>query len=360
MKKFLLLFTVASAALVSCVNDESLDFTQQPKKLSFATPVMGTQSRTNVAGEICGTTYPTNENFAAFAWQYKEEDENRSVFWEGQKTWKYSGDNWSVTIDDKSYYWPKAPYKLAFSAYSPATLNGTVTYKTEDGLTVTDFSVDGTVSNQLDFMYTSIDGCTEAVYGTTGVPLKFNHALSSIVFAAIDNDDNADYEIQSIKIKGKFQIKGTFKEKSSSKWSGNPETSEVTYNPSVCESSIDTDENSVFEVPSTQAAEFTYGTSALLMIPQDVPNDATITIEYKVKPNTGAPSYVVNTDTQNGTDNPIKLKDFLIGGAASSFIEEWEVGKRYTYLIQFGGSKKIFFKPEVTNWATGNNAQISI
>lgn len=359
MRRILLVATMASVALASCVKDESLDLAQQAKKLSFEAPVMGTQSRAYVPGEISGTTYPTNENFAAFAWQYTGEDnnwwENKVSFWDDTETWVYTADtgepNWSITTNDKSYYWPKAPQKLAFSAYSPAELVGTVSYTSkDDGLTVTDFTVNGTVANQLDLMYAFKNGCTEALYGDAGVPLNFQHALSSIVFAAIDNDDNADYEIISITIKGKFQIKGTFKELATTKWSGSPESTAVTYAPNVL----------VTAVPEGQAKEFTYGTSALLMIPQDVPEDATVSIQYKVKPKTGAPEYTVNTDTQNGTENPIKLKDFLIGGTAGSIIENWAQGTRYTYLIQFGGSKKIFFDPTVTNWTTGANAQITI
>jgi hypothetical protein len=359
MRRILLVATMASVALASCVKDESVDLTQQAKKLSFATPVMGTQSRANVPGEISGTTYPTNENFAAFAWQYTGENddwwENKVSFWSDTEIWAYTADtgepNWSITTGNKSYYWPKAPQKLAFSAYSPAELAGTVSYTSkDDGLTVTDFTVDGTVANQLDLMYAFKNGCTEALNGDDGVPLNFQHALSSIVFAAIDNDDNADYEINSITIKGKFQIKGTFKELATTKWSGSPESTAVTYAPSVC----------VTKVPEDQATEFTFGTSALLMIPQAVPADATVSIVYTVKPKTGAPSYTVNTDNQNGTENPIKLKNFLIGGAAGSIIENWAQGKRYTYLIQFGGSKKIFFVPTVTNWTPGDNAQITI
>ena len=67
MKKFFLLFTLSSVALASCVNDESLDLTQQPKKLSFEAPVMGTQSRANYYGEIQGGDYPTDETFMVFA-----------------------------------------------------------------------------------------------------------------------------------------------------------------------------------------------------------------------------------------------------------------------------------------------------
>ena len=157
MKKFLLLFTVASAALASCVNDESLDPTQQPKKLGFEAPVMGTQSRAYY-GEISGGNYPTDESFKIFAKQHNgdlTDWESAENFWVGALEAIYDNgkEYWDTETD---YYWPSSDddIKLSFGAYSPATLNdgATATY-TNAGLTINNFAVNGTVAKQVDLMY---------------------------------------------------------------------------------------------------------------------------------------------------------------------------------------------------------------
>ena len=357
MKKFLLLFTVASAALASCVNDESLDPTQQPKKLGFEAPVMKTQSRA-FYGEISGTNYPNNESFMVFAKQHEGDLtnwESATNFWGDALEVKYDTTEkyWETDTD---YYWPSSDddIKLSFGAYSPAVLNtgATATY-TNTGLTVANFEVNATVAQQVDLMYSGpiLNKSYKISTDVDGVDITFKHALSSIVFSAIDADANANYTINSIKVKGKFLKKGTFCENLSAiNGSGNAGWRDVSGNNPATEYELATG----LEVPvGTSSTVITGGTSALLTIPHTaelLDDEATVTITYKVDPESGATDYVAT--------KTVKLADFKQTGGNP--ITSWEMGKRYTYQFSFGGTSKIFFKPTVTNWADGATATLTI
>lgn len=357
MKKFLLLFTVASAALASCVNDESLDPTQQSKKLSFEAPVMGTQSRAYY-GEISGGNYPIDESFKIFAKQHNgdlTDWESAENFWVDALEAIY--DNGKEYWDtDKDYYWPSSDtdIKLSFGAYSPAVLNtgATATY-TNTGLTVANFEVNATVDNQVDLMYSGpiLNKSYKISTDVDGVDITFKHALSSIVFSAIDADPNAAYTINSIKVNGKFLTKGTFCENLSAiNGSGTAGWSDVSGNNEATEYELATE----LEVPvGTSSTVITEKTSALLTIPHaanQLDPNATVTITYTVDPTSGATDYVAT--------KTVKLADFET--SAGTHITLWEMGKRYTYQFSFGGTSKIFFKPTVTTWAEGGTATLTI
>lgn len=349
MRRILLVATMASVALASCVNEESMDLTQQSKKMSFATPVMSTQSRAEVTGEIDGTTYPTDEKFVVFAKQ-SEGDltawENGSNFWgtNVQSITVQKEDNgWEHATND--YYWPKTTdnaWKLSFNAYSPAENGSASVTCTNVGLTITDFVVNSTVDQQVDLMYSGpILNRTEEQDGTNGVQVVFKHALSSVVFAAVENDAAAKYEINTIKVYGLSYDKGTFCENLTNgitvgtpSWK-NPSMNgtEVSYSPTVLTATV----------PVATATEITNGTSAILAIPQDLTADAKVEINYTVTPTNG----VARTYTKT-----IKLTDFTKDDATQ--ILSWDMATRYTYVIKFKGTQKIFFVPEVTDWTNAD------
>ena len=120
MKRILLVATMASVALASCVKDESVDLTQQAKKLSFETPVMSTQTRATNFGEI-ETTYPKNENFVVWAVRHTGNFTTwtaRSAFMSKvEVTYNSTAKGWSNSSTD--YYWPEDGDKLTFGAFSP-------------------------------------------------------------------------------------------------------------------------------------------------------------------------------------------------------------------------------------------------
>lgn len=350
MKKFLLFAAAASVALVSCVNDEKMEMTSDVQKISFDNPVMATQTRAEVTGEIYGTEYP-NEEFVVYAVQHDNDLTTWAAangFWTNDKTSpitvaQETTGKWEEK-SGKDYYWPKASdenVKLSFAAYSPADFgSGTASYGAT-GLTVDGFTVNDVVANQIDLMYAErVLNQTETSDG--GVGITFKHALSSIVFAAIDNDNAATYTIKSIKVNGDFLVTETFNETvtDGATYSSDPEWT-ATSTPATKEYAIWSGEYAVTE----EAKEFTgkkdanLPQTALLVIPQtDAPDNATVTITY-------------TRDVTDGEDNTYTVTRALnLFTNTGGTITEWGIGKRYIYTFQFGGTKKIFFKPSVDGW----------
>lgn len=339
MKKYLFMAAVVGMALTGCVNEESENLTQQQtRKISFDTPVMGIQSR---AGEIKGNTYPANESFVVYAKQYTSNFTNWSNgtdFWteEGLVASKGGNNTWETNDD---YYWPPTGYTLTFAAYSPSSVTN-ATYG-NDGLTVTDFDV----TSNVDLMYSGrVINKTSSV-GTNGVPIVFKHALSSVVFSAIDEDANASYKITALSVSGSFIKSGTFKENladngtepNNQGWSELSTAVTMTHEPSLGTGiTVAAEADPLVETPITQ------NETAWLMIPQDVDANATVTISYTVTPTNGAPYDVTN--------KTINLSDFKTEESAS--IITWAMANRYKYIIKFGGEGrvKIVFAPSVAGW----------
>lgn len=362
MKKQFILAALTSVALVGCVNDENeAVVVENGQQLVFNAPVMTTQTRANFAGEIT-SEYPTEEEFTVFCRRYQgafngwsNSTESVSYFDEKGETASHNGSYWAT---EKAHTWPLSVYNLAFAAYSPSELNeGATASYGNGGLTIDNFVTEKVSDDQYDLMYSDrVVDRNNGNNGNTAVVIKFKHALSSVVFSASKGDNlTKKYKITALKIKGSFYTTGTFKqnitetaaaegtaysETEDPKWTyANDNPGSITYTPVFAE----------FDVTTTPNI-FTGGESALLPIPQNVPEDAKLLVSF-TKTEEGMDDVVY-------TDYEIKLKDFLIDGQTP--ITEWERGHRYNYRIYFGGTPLIYFKPEVTPWEDGGVAQYTI
>ena len=354
----MLFATAVGLTLTSCVNDEETTMMGSRSVIAFDAPAMKT-SRANVHGEIIGVQYPTTENFKVFS----------KIYTNGYKGWAASeniadyfaaagddakhegGSYWSTTT---TYYWPDAGYNLAFAAYSPAELgtacNGVTNIeRTAAGFQITDFVSEPTSDDQYDLMYShTVYDRNKSNNAASAVSLKFEHALSSIVFSSQKSDEAAQYRITDLMVTGDFITKGSFNqgitpatsggaytENENPKWNTEgviPTT--VQYEPTF----------NAFNVPAASPEIFTQGTSAILAIPQEVPQSAKVQVTYE-KTSTG-------TTTTHTAE--IFLKDFkkatAEGTAVAEGIDEWERGKRYVYRIAFGKNQRIYFEPSITDW----------
>lgn len=375
MKKLLFLAALSSVALASCVSDESpsIDATPSGKAISFNAPVMYSQTKA-VAGEI-GTTYDINEAFRVYAvWTSESYTEWNATGNPAQWYMSTGGAGIKVThdpgIDDGTtgsgawapnpdYYWPKNGY-LTFAAYSPADAHGTFSYR-EDGLTITDFDVNGTASSQYDLMFSertynkqkSTDG-TNNTYD--GVDIKFNHALSSIKFKVKTKED---YGSTTIRIKEisvyNVQYKGDFKENISTENPSGLDAKDPQWTPDV---DLVAEANPYIPFSGNQivtitASDLTSGASDLILMPQEFHDGTTeknANMNLKVKYTIQSPDSGEINQVQT-----VKLADIKTDGSISS----WLIGKRYTYTLIFG-LDKIYFAPEVKDWVNVYPGDINI
>lgn len=364
MKKSLLFAGLSAIALTACVNDETFSIEQQEQQqaMRFDAPALA-QTRANVNGEISGVKYPEAENFVVFCKAYKEEFKGWTQSTEIEDYFDPNGEiaksgyNASYWATDIVHYWPEVEYNLAFAAYSPADLALTpapAVSHTEKGLQITDFKTQASADNQYDLMYTQRNyDLNKAVYANSAVPLTFRHALSSIVFSTQKSSSDVNYEITKIEIDGKFCQQADFdqnitesydgsaySENEDPTWKNLEYTGEsVKYAPTLA---------GTVDVPAASPLQFTSGTSALLLIPQEVPEEATVTVYYTKTTNPGQAS-----EKSLSTSAKIKLRDFCHNsGGVNTYVTKWEKGKRYIYRIAFGANTRIYFDPTVTDWVT--------
>ncbi|MBO5865249.1 MAG: fimbrillin family protein [Bacteroidaceae bacterium] len=362
MKKILFLAAVSAIAMTSCVNEESDLANPQKQVLKFDAPVLS-QTRANVNGEISGIKYPETEHFKVYCKAYKggfkgwNASDNVSDYFDANGEVAKSGlavgagKYWATDI---VHYWPEVDYNLAFAAYSPAEFSSApsaVVSHTEKGLQIKNFVTAANSDEQFDLMYTLRKyDLNKVAYANAAVPLAFQHALSSIVFSSQKSSSDVNYKITKIEVKGLFceqadfnqnvtesYTAGVYSETEAPVWENKVAASGVvTYTPGFTE----------FSVPVEAPAQFTSGESALLLIPQDVPAEATVTVYYTKITNPGLPS-----EKTLETSATIKLKDFCYNNDGTNhYVNTWERGKRYVYRIAFGQNTRIYFEPSITDW----------
>lgn len=342
MKKFMLFAAMASVVLTSCVNEDMEVMESASKKaISFDMPVM---KPTRAAGEIDGTTYPTDETFKVFCKSYTgtyaDWTAYNDYFDAAGEDVAYNGSKWSTAT---VHYWPELGNKLAFAAYSPAAASAHGTFaQTQTGLTITGFSTRDNVADQYDLMYTPRVIDLDKNSAGTDVPLAFNHALTSVVFKATKTDADATYTIKSLSVNGEVSTTGNFNQNipnaaatdGTASWTNLAAATDKTYS-ILADKTIDVAQGgtNLTGVGSTAGAS-----TALLLIPQGVDADATVTITY---------TKTIGGNSLDATAT-IKLVDFLDGTAAP--VTTWAMGHRYIYNITFGANKPIYFNPTVTDW----------
>lgn len=363
MKKNFLFAALASVVLVGCTSDDSVEQALETRKIKFDNPVMNISATKapGFFGEITGSTYPEAESFMVYSRVYKGTFNgwNNSTgiinFWDNaQEASKSATAYWETS---GSHYWPNDPYKLVFASYSPSSIltdgDATSISYDETGIKITGFKTQDVSDKQYDLMYSSRNTDCDKSNCLDGVPVKFNHALSSIVFGAMENVAGKEYKIKELKLIGDFITQGDFAEKitetfatgstvysevSNPAWSNFGTASTKTYTPSFDE-----------VIVTSEANLFTSGKSAILPIPQNSPAGAYILLTYEVKQDGSILEY---------EDKKIYLSDFKDG--SGNPITKWEIGKRYLYIINFGGTSKIYFKPTVTDWVEGGMVQVKI
>ena len=406
MKKSLVLMAMAGVALASCVN-EIADVQQQQVqkvKITFDSPVLydnGSGSRATVFGEIgphtVGTntyTYPTAESFKIFAILYEGNypgwatNTTKAEFDGNSLVYDSNVDGWAPKQDGRYYYWPDNQ-KMAFAALSPAdlTVEGianvnvgvTPTYGA-DGLKIQNFQVMPDASKQYDLMFSKriVDQTAANMqHGAdyySGVPITFQHALSSIRFS-LQNTSSATVVIQKIELSGIADI-GSFSENIKTDngeytrgqsgnvapaWTGQTKSAEnIVYH--VFEGDVTAPYEAQYLSNLLDATLPTYnpdniGTfNQLLVLPQTITADVKAYVEYTI-------DGVLNKKT-------VLLKDALkVSKVGEDTVTDeklsfWEMGSRYTYRLWYSeksaSKDRIYFAPNSEGWVDAGAYRIEL
>ncbi|MDE6117299.1 MAG: fimbrillin family protein [Duncaniella sp.] len=213
-----------------------------------------------------------------------------------------------------------------FFAYAPyETENENLSYVTT-GAPEVSYTVTTDIKKQIDLMYCATDPLTETK-ANGAVKLNFTHALSAVRIKT--NEGMLAGDVKKITVSGVY---GSGSSKiGSGTWETSGDKAEYTYEPDP-ELDIPAKGDDNYYAGSEQ--DILTGDLTLLMIPQELGEDATITFEF--------------TDDFSGTHRALTAK---IGGSG----KEWEAGKLYTYSLST--SNEIFtpkFEVEINSYGAYN------
>ena len=362
MKRFLFMSALASVALASCVNDEAMENTSKAsdQKITFNAPVVSGTMRA-IAGEQPGIDgkYKTDEHFKVYAcWSnnvYSTWDAN-NIYMNGVEVAYDNSGSWNSesVSGGTTYYWPKTGY-LTFAAYSPATAGGTISYG-GTGLSITGFEVESNTSDQYDLMYSERSYNRTASIGGqsySGVDIWFKHALSSIKFMVKQKEA---YTGTTIKLTGltiqNAYSKGNFVQGLSDGAAAKEGNSAWTNQGTETHYSV---WNSTDGQALTTALTEPNDIHDIILLPQNFVHqvsggdDKVVSIKVDYTIQNGSGPVLPQTATL-----PLAVKnasgDYLYYYENNNEImQDWEMGKRYTYNITIG-LDKIYFSPEVVDW----------
>ena len=362
MKKFFIFAAAAIVALAACTKTEFDNTAYKKSRVINFNTVTGKATKAPITGNLFQSS---NEAFGVFAyylssgtWASHTED---PVVYMDDVTVSFS-DSLDIWAPEETYYWPLEG-KLSFIAYWPQDA-ATASFSEDGLLALTGFTVEGTVADQIDLLYSAVaadkdqnesfyrdtvntkDSQTAVSGGTKGVNIQFKHALSQIVFKAktADSvfDSNLSFKVDSIVVKAATtadSMKVT-----------NPATSVA---PAGITTWVNPKTPGDFIVSGTEfpASDYLGKTLSdaigdpLLMIPVTGfdATDPTITVKYTL--------YRTTDDQPLGSKKvTVHIKD------VDDIITSWQAGKKYEYDLTID-LEKIYFTPSVIDWDASSPAQ---
>lgn len=368
MKKYFIIAAAALVALAACTKNEidPASKTKDAREINF-----NTVANKATKAPITGTTYSFNcPSFGVFAYYLASGNWNTTA--ENTSAVSYM-DDVEISFNDtkdiwapaSTYYWPLEG-KLTFIAYSPKSA-ATAAFSNAGVLTLTGFTVNTTVADQVDLLYSAIAADktqnedyyedtanskdSENAEGDKGVNIQFKHALSQVIFKAKTADEVYDAGL-------------SFKVNSITVNAASTATSMTVTNPTDAQlaSAITTwttpSTNANFAVRSTDFPEAanTYLTKtlsdpigdALLMIPVTAfaGTDPTVTVSYTL--------YRMSDNVDLGTKEvSIHFDDI------DDVVTNWQAGKKYVYNLTID-LQKIYFNPTVTDWVDGGSQNVDV
>lgn len=223
-----------------------------------------------------------------------------------------NGSSWTTAAG--KFFWP-VEGDLHLYGYAPAAPGTSGTFKIDkDAQTLTDFVPFETADAQQDFVYAKSTG-NNATNGTTGVELNFQHALTEISVAAKNSNIAYTVKVTGVKL-GNVKTKGTFTfpsiANSAASWTLSDSTADVgSYETTWSTASVLTSSVSTLDEANV----------AFMLLPQQLEKSEKASEKAYL-------ALKVNITMQGG-------KVIRDGWAYIGLNTNWEMGKHYTYTVDF-------------------------
>lgn len=223
-----------------------------------------------------------------------------------------NGSSWTTAAG--KFFWP-VEGDLHLYGYAPAAPGTSGTFKIDkDAQTLTDFVPFETADAQQDFVYAKSTG-NNATNGTTGVELNFQHALTEISVAAKNSNTAYTVKVTGVKL-GNVKTKGTFTfpsiANSAASWTLSDSTADVgSYETTWSTASVLTSSVSTLDEANV----------AFMLLPQQLEKSEKASEKAYL-------ALKVNITMQGG-------KVIHDGWAYIGLNTNWEMGKHYTYTVDF-------------------------
>ena len=331
------LFMMAAACLLaatSCSQDELAGSSPLSGNEIVPTAIIGGDVKKDA--RAVETKITNLGKFTVNAFQAGEENYMKNV----EYTTSDNGSSWTTAAG--KFFWP-VEGDLYLYGYAPAEPGANGTFKLDkDAQTLTDFVPFENAAAQQDFVYAKSTG-NNATNGTSGVEMNFQHALTEISVAAKNSNTAYTVKVTGVKL-GNVKTKGTFTfpstANSATSWTLSDATADVgSYkttwsNATVLTSSVSTlDESNV----------------AFMLLPQQLEKSEKAYEKAYL-------ALKVNITMQGG-------KVIHDGWAYIGLNTNWEMGKHYTYTLDFSdgagqdeegnqliSGKEMVLKVKVTPW----------
>lgn len=340
---------LAAAALLpltgACTKVESV---QAESRIGLAYNVALEQPSTRAA-----TAYSTSDTFKSWAWYLPEgkswatDRADAQAYFE-DVTVEFLSDKWKGA--GGPYYWPKTG-SLSFRSYSPASLPKASSSSTSGvsvtrtGVSLTDWKVNATTHQDIDFMVADFKSDLTAnalTYGYLGVPTLFRHKLAKVTVQA--STAKAPSETHVVKLY-KVSLRQVYTQGTYTPAGASASAAE-SWSRSVPEEIVIFESTAGLELNLT-AQNVTLGGKSLFVIPQilnadtarGTGNDVSLYLEYSI-----------NSTTSTADKKLIDIKSYL-----------WDIGQHTLYNVVIGEENEpIEFDAGVSDWTVGDSNDIII
>lgn len=223
-----------------------------------------------------------------------------------------NGSSWTTAAG--KFFWP-VEGDLHLYGYAPAEPGASGTFKIDkDAQTLTDFVPFATAAQQQDFVYAKSTG-NNATNGTTGVEMNFQHALTEISVAAKNSNTAYTVKVTGVKL-GNVKTKGTFTFPSIANSAASWTLSDAAENVGSYETTWST-----ASVLTSSVSTLDEANVAFMLLPQQLEKSEKASEKAYL-------ALKVNITMQGG-------KVIRDGWAYIGLNTNWEMGKHYTYTLDF-------------------------